>query len=83
MRKNNKPDFFDRPKTRRMLWTLLWAACGLTLVAQFFASPEPHFGFDNFLGFNALFGFACVVALVLVGRGLGFILKRDTDYYDD
>lgn len=83
MSKKKEFDFFDRPKTRRMLWVALWASCGLTVALQVIASPESHFGFDDFFGFNALFGFVSCAVLILVAKGLGFILKRNTDYYDD
>lgn len=83
MSKRKEFDFFDKPKTKRGLWYLLWGCCVGVLALQFVASPKPHFGFDNFFGFNGLFGFVACVVLIVVAKGLGFILKKPTDYYDD
>lgn len=82
-RKQKEFDWFDRPASRRLLWVLLWATCALTVLAQFVAQPEPHFGFDDFFGFNALFGFVSCAVLILLAKGIGLLLKKPTDYYDD
>ncbi|MHC1790582.1 hypothetical protein [Solidesulfovibrio sp.] len=82
MSKPKEFDLFDRPKTRRLLWLALWGACAGVVALQFFASPEPHFGFDDFPGFSALFGFVACVALILIAKALGYLLKKPTDYYD-
>ena len=36
---------------------------------------------DAWFGFGAVFGFAACVAMVLVAKALGLVLKRDDDYY--
>jgi hypothetical protein len=42
-----------------------------------------YFEFDEWLGFNALYGFLCCVAMVLLAKVLGGVLKRKDDFYDD
>ncbi len=83
MRDGKEFDFFDRPSTRRMLWIALWGACAIVVLLQVFAAPEPHFGFDGFIGYTALFGFIACTALILIAKGLGFILKKPVDYYNE
>jgi hypothetical protein len=77
-----QPDFFERPSTRKVLWILLYATCGLTVVAEFVAHPHPHFGFASFFGFNAVLGFVSCAILILVAKGLGMFIKKREDYYE-
>ncbi len=81
-KKKKEPDFFERPDTRRWLWRLLWGSCGLTVALQFWEHPHPHFDFDSFFGFNAALGFVACAVLIIVAKGLGFLLKKPEDYYD-
>jgi hypothetical protein len=53
----------------------------LTVVAQFFVYIKGYFGADGWFGFAASFGFLSCLAMVLVAKALGFVLKRDEDYY--
>lgn len=70
-----------RPTSIRLLWRLFWGVLALTVVLQFFIKIKGYFGIDDWLGFGAAYGFLSCVAMVLVAKGLGFILKRDQDYY--
>lgn len=82
MGQRREPDFFEKPQNIRRLWILLYAVCGLTVVAELFMRREPHFGFDRVFGFYALMGFISCAALILIAKALGYILKRKEDYYD-
>ena len=75
-------DFFDRPPVRRNLWILLWVVCGLTIIPDFFTHRHPHFGFDGFIGFYALFGFVACAVLILFSKLIGRVLKVTEEYYD-
>lgn len=75
-------DWFDRPENIRKLWRFLWGACALTVVLQFFTHPHGHFGWDDWFGFSAALGFVSCAVLILAAKGMGFVLKRKTDYYD-
>jgi len=75
-------DYFDRPEAKRKLWILLWVVCGLTIIPDLFTHRHPHFGFDGFIGFYALFGFITCAALILLAKLIGRVLKVREDYYD-
>lgn len=77
-----KKDWLERPTTIRLLWILLWAVCGLTLVPELFIHRHPHFGIDRFFAFSALLGFVACALLIVFAKLLGFVLKRKEDYYD-
>lgn len=70
-----------RPETVRMLWRVLWAVLALTVAAQLVIKIKGYYGVDGWLGFAAAFGFGCCLLMVLVAKGLGYVLKRDQDYY--
>ena len=72
-----------RPQTIRWLWTGFSVVLALTVVLQFVVKVKGYFGIDGWLGFAAVFGFLCCVAMVLVAKGLGLFLKRKEDFYDD
>ncbi len=72
-----------RPKTIKALWIVFAAILALTVVAEAFLPIKGHFGADNFLGFNAVYGFGVCVVMVVVAKALGFFLKRPDNYYDD
>ncbi len=73
--------YFDQPKTRKMLWRVLWGTCGLSVVLEFFIHRESHFPIDNFFGFYAVLGFLACTGCILLAKGLGFFLKKKVDYY--
>ena len=83
MRDKKDSGYFDRQETIRKLWILLYAACGLTVIPDFFTHKEPHvFSFDDFFGFKALLGFVSCAVLILFSKVVGLILKAKEDYYD-
>ena len=53
----------------------------LTVAAQLFIKVKGYFGVDEWLGFGAVYGFGCCLAMVLFAKALGFLLKRPDDYY--
>lgn len=70
-----------RPSTIRRLWIAGIGVLMLTLLAEFYIPTKGYFGLDDWPGFGAGFGFLSCLLMVLVAKGLGFILKRDEDYY--
>lgn len=71
----------------------LVAACIATVVAQvvlplvgypmFDDHHPPHFpGLEDFLGFQAIFGFVSFVVVVFLGKALRLIIMRKEGYYD-
>ena len=79
---NKSPNLLEKPGTTKILWILLYGICGLTVGAEFFIERTPHFTIDNFFGFYAVLGFACCAVLIILAKGIGFILKRKEDYYN-
>ncbi len=71
-----------RPETIRKLW--VWGSVLLAaLVAiEFAVQPHGYFGIDDTFAFNAWYGFLACVAMVIVAKGLGILLKRKDTYYD-
>ncbi len=72
-----------RPTTIRLLWWVFCIVLALTVVAQFGFRVKGYFGVDGWIGFGAVFGFLACLAMVLVAKGLGLILKRGEHYYYD
>ena len=70
-----------RPDSIRLLWRIFWAVLALTVALEIFIKIKGYFGIDEWIGFGAAFGFLSCVAMVVFAKGLGFILKRDDNYY--
>lgn len=77
------PHWLQRPGTVRWLWRLGLGLLALTLLAQLAVPLYAHFGVDGWFGFHALFGFIACVAMVLLAKLLGWLLKRPDTYYDN
>ena len=73
--------WLTRPATIRRLWWGFAVLLSLTVVAQLFVDVKGYFGVDGWIGFGAVFGFSSCLAMVLVAKGLGVLLKRRQDYY--
>ena len=81
---SNKPDsdhWLVRPETIALLWKVLIVVLALTVLAQLFIPVKGYFVVDGWFGFVAAFGFISCLIMVLVAKGLGYVLKRDDDYY--
>ena len=72
-----------RPATVRRLWVGFSVVLALTVLGQLVIGIKGYFGVDGWFGFAAGFGFLCCLVMVLVAKGLGVLLKRPEDYYDD
>ena len=79
--RNSNDHWLVRPATIRRLWwgfsIVLAALVGLQLAIK----VKGYFGVDGWFGFGAAFGFLSCLAMVLVAKGLGFVLKRPENYY--
>jgi hypothetical protein len=71
-----------RPSTIRKLWIGFSIILALTIVAQIFIYVKGYFGVDAWFGFGAVYGFGSCLAMVIIAKLLGFVLKRPEDYYD-
>ena len=71
-----------RPQTIRVLWVIFIIMLAATLEAEFFVAEPAHQGLPSTFGFGAWFGFAACVAVILIAKGLGLLLKRSDTYYE-
>ena len=79
---DREPDhWLVRPDTIRWIWRVSIAVLVLTVLLELVIKIKGYFGVDDWLGFGAAFGFLSCLAMVLVAKALGFVLKRDEDYY--
>ena len=76
-----KPHWLVRPTTLRWLSGLSLLLLAVSVLAQWWVPYKGYFGFDDWLGFAALFGFASCVVMVLAAKLMGLVLKRPDDYY--
>ncbi len=70
-----------RPASIRLLWRIFLAVLVLTVALQAVIEVKGYFGVDGWIGFGAAFGFLSCLLMVLFAKGLGYLLKRDQDYY--
>ncbi|MGE0361981.1 MAG: hypothetical protein AB7H93_10575 [Vicinamibacterales bacterium] len=72
-----------RPATIRGLWIGAGVVLAVVVALDLAVSHHPYFGVDGTFGFGAWYGFAACVALVLLAKALGVVLKRPDTFYDD
>lgn len=78
--------FFIRERERRGLWLKgFFAFLALCLTANVFLRPvEPHFVYDAWFGFWAVFGLGAGVTMIFVmKRVIQPLIVRGEDYYND
>ena len=59
------------------------AVLAATVLAEFAIKIKGYFGIDDWFGFGAVYGFLSCLAMVLVAKALGAVLKRPRDYYPE
>ena len=77
----NDDAWLVRPSSIRLLWRVFWAVLALTVAAQLVIGVKGYFGVDGWFAFGAIYGFLSCLAMVLFAKGLGYLLKRDENYY--
>jgi len=70
-----------RPSTIRLLWWVFFAVLAISVAAQLVFKVKGYFVVDSWFGFGAIYGFLACLAMVLVAKALGWVLKRPADYY--
>ena len=77
-----EPDhWLVRPETIRWIWRISIVVLAITVLLQLVIKVKGYFGIDGWIGFGAAYGFLSCLVMVLVAKALGFVLKRDEDYY--
>lgn len=73
-----------RRDTILKLWIVSLVVLAAVTVLGFFIDTHPYFGFDSSeYAFYALYGFGTCVAMVVIAKMLGIMIKRPDDYYDN
>ncbi len=74
--------WFDKPaNVNKIIWALC-TVCAASVLADFFYHKHGHYGFQEWIGFDAWYGFVSCVLLVLAAKQLRKVVMRDEDYYD-
>ena len=74
--------WLDRPGSVNRIIKILVVACVVTVVADFLYHKHGDYSFQEWLGFDAAFGFVAYVSLVSLAKGIRGLLMRREDYYD-
>lgn len=82
MPEGEEKGFFEKPKNIGWIIRILMLLSGLSVAADFFYHKHVDYDFQAWPGFDAIYGFAACVALVLAAKQLRRLLMRDEDYYD-
>ena len=81
--KSKKKYLFDDPKNVKILLGCFYASLGILLLIELFIHKHPHFKWEAWPEFFAVYGFvACVVLVIVAKYFLRPLVKRDEDYYD-
>ena len=79
----SKTYLFDNPRNVKILLRSFFASLGVLLLVEFTFHKHPHFDWEGWPEFYAVFGFvACVVLVVAAKYILRPLMKRREDYYD-
>jgi hypothetical protein len=79
---SNDDWWLDRPSSIRLIIRVLMVACALSVVADFFYHKHGDYHFQEWIAFDAAFGFLAYVGLITAAKGVRRLLMRDEDYYD-
>jgi len=79
----SKEYLFDKPGNVKILFRSFYSALLVLLAIEFFVNKHPHFAWEEWPEFYAVYGFVACVVLVLVSKYiLRPLVKRREDYYD-
>ena len=81
MKPNETDHWLVRASTIRRLWIGATVLLTVLVLLQLLIPIKGYFGVDGWFGFGAVFGFVCCLLMVLVAKGLGYVLKRPDTYY--
>jgi len=74
---------FDKPRNVKILLGCFYTSLLVLLIVELFVHKHPHFAWEAWPEFYAVYGFvACVVLVVAAKYILRPLVKRREDYYD-
>ena len=80
----NKPEKHDIPTTiSATVFGWLAAVCTALVVIEWFVHRHATYPWEGWPGFYAIFGFVAFAGIVLLGKQLRRVIRRDDDYYND
>jgi hypothetical protein len=80
---NKKKYLVDNPRNVNRLLGCFFSSLVVLLIIDIFVHKHPHFPWEGWLEFYAVYGFVACVALVLAAKYiLRPLMKRREDYYD-
>jgi len=74
--------WLDRPSSINLIIKILVAACVVVVAADFFYHKHGDYSFQEWIAFDAAFGFLAYMGLVTSAKGVRKLLMRSEDYYD-
>lgn len=81
--RQSRPYLFDNPRNVKILLGCFYGSLVILLIIELFLHKHPHFGWEAWPEFYAVYGFvACVVLVVVAKYILRPLVKRREDYYD-
>jgi hypothetical protein len=86
-----KPLVPDQPTVSRKFWIALLLTCVVSVLLELRVHRHEHFessdsvfaSATNVFGFYVALGFLACCSAILLAKGLGLLLKKKEDYYDD
>ncbi|MEY3018137.1 MAG: hypothetical protein RL336_1272 [Pseudomonadota bacterium] len=79
----SEPHWLVKPTTIRKLWIGLSVILLLLVAAQMVIDIKPAVGSDGSFGFGAWFGFLSCLAMVIVAKVIGVVVKKPESYYEE
>lgn len=77
----NKLGWADRPEIRQRIRYVLFAICGLLVIADLIWHRHSYLPVEEIPAFYAFYGFAALVGVVLLSKLLRRFVGRSEDYY--
>jgi len=79
----SKAYLFDKPRNVKRLLRTFYLSLVVLLGIDFFIPKHPHFPWEEWPEFSAVYGFvACVVLVIVAKYVLRPLVMRREDYYD-
>lgn len=72
----------DRRSMKSVLVPMLVVAAVSTVAADLLYAKHGEYAFQEWIGFDAIYGFLAGLFLVVTARGLRGLLERSEDYHD-
>lgn len=83
MASEDKNHIFDNPKNINRVLYVLYAACGISVLAEVFVHRHVVHEWEWVFSFYGIYGFFGIVILVLLAKELRKLVLRKEGYYDD